>query len=223
MSSTQQHPSEIEAGDRVQLRVGAGACLALVEAVLPPSEMRLRVPDVMPDGDLVVRWLDPQGAAWKVQGVGTADPADGTALSVHFVGPWQQDQMRASQRVSGNRHSLRAEMQAGSLAPGARLDLVCLDISASGCRVSGVGRSPEAGDIVRLCCIHPFEDERWIQARVMRVSQLPFRRFEVGFRFDVADAADRVWLAAWRDAWAYVSRDDETVAPAAPAAEPEAA
>jgi hypothetical protein len=51
-------------------------------------------------------------------------------------------------------------------------------------------------------------------ARVMRVSQLPFRRYEVGFRFEPKDNAERVWLAAWRDAWAYVSRDEPAVTPA---------
>ena len=72
-------------------------------------------------------------------------------------------------------------------------------------------------DLAR-CCIHPFEEERWVLARVMRVSQLPFRRYEVGFRFEPKDNAERVWLAAWRDAWAYVSRDE----PAASAPEVDA-
>jgi hypothetical protein len=150
MERVPQHPVEIAPGDKIQVRYGTEAALALVEAVLPPSELRVRV-TVALEGEVLLRWIDGTGSAWSVSAI--AESAD-DLVALHLLGEWTQDQMRASQRVSGNRHSLRGDIQAGSLAPGTRLDLVCLDISASGCRASGVGRLPADGDIVRLCCIH---------------------------------------------------------------------
>jgi hypothetical protein len=218
VATTKSHPNEIEPGDRIQLRTGADATMALVEAALPASELRVRVSAPVAEGSVVVRWLDAGGTAWRVPGIVALAGGDATALTVELEGEWQRDAMRASQRISGTRHSLRGEVQAGSLPPGTRLDLVCLDISASGCRASGVGRLPAGGDLVRLCLVHPFGGDRWATARVMRVSSLAFGRYEVGFRFEVDSTADRAWLAGWRDAWAYAGRDepadDEPVAEA---------
>jgi hypothetical protein len=204
---TQQRKTvQIEPGSRVQLRVGAQTLMAAVEQAVSKRELHVHLADAV-SGHVIVRFLDGDGDAWRT----TADATPQSGLVILYLDDdWQLDVMRASQRITGERHSLRGEVQAGSLPPGTRLDFVCLDLSASGCRTSGVGRQPKSGDLVRLALQHPWEDERWILARAMRVAPLAFGRFEVGFRFETVDPAERAWLTAGGDAWAYVaSADDE--------------
>jgi hypothetical protein len=202
---TQQRKTvQIEPGSRVQLRVGAQTLMAAVEQAVNKRELHVHLADAV-SGPVVVRFLDEDGDAWRT--TANAAPQNGL-LVLRLDEDWQLDVMRASQRITGERHSLRGEVQAGSLPPGTRLDFVCLDLSASGCRTSGVGRQPKSGDLVRLALQHPWEDERWVLARAMRVAPLAFGRFEVGFRFEAVDPAERAWLTSWRDAWAYVAEAD---------------
>jgi hypothetical protein len=202
---TQQRKTvQIEPGSRVQLRVGAQTLMAAVEQAVNKRELHVHLADAV-SGHVVVRFLDEDGDAWRT--TANAAPQNGL-LVLRLDDDWQLDVMRASQRITGERHSLRGEVQAGSLPPGTRLDFVCLDLSASGCRTSGVGRQPKNGDLVRLALQHPWEDERWILARAMRVAPLAFGRFEVGFRFEAEEAAERAWLTGWRDAWTYVATAD---------------
>jgi len=201
MQQVPSHPVHIAPGDDVQLSAGKVSVMTLVENAGEQLQLRVRGTDVRPDGEVVVRWIDARGDAWRATASATPghDPA---IVVVSTVGDWELDAMRASQRISGNRHSMRGEVQAGSLAPGVRFDFVVLDVSASGCRASGVGRQPQAGDLIRLALQHPYEDERWQLARVMRITPLAFGRFEVGLRFEIESAAERLSLAGWRDAWA---------------------
>ena len=192
---------EIEPGSRVQLRVNAQTLMAVVEQAVSRRELHVRLADTV-SGHVVVRFLDEEGDAWRT----TADATTRNGLVVlKLEDEWALDVMRASQRITGERHSLRGEVQAGSLPPGTRVDFVCLDLSASGCRTTGVGRQPKAGDLVKLALQHPWEDERWVLARAMRVAPLAFGRFEVGFKFETDEPSDRSWLNGWRDAWAYVA------------------
>jgi hypothetical protein len=197
---------KIETGSRIQLRVGSRTIMGVVEQPLVRRELGVRLTESL-QGSVVVRWIDAEGDAWRT--TGTAVPGD-ELTSVRLEGDWELDAMRASQRITGSRHSIRGEVQAGSLPPGTRLDFICLDLSASGCRMSGVGRTPQAGDLVKLALVHPWDQEREVLARAMRVAPLAFGRFEVGFRFE-AEEGERAWLTDWRDAWSYVAscEDDE--------------
>jgi PilZ domain len=219
MGQQQRKTIKIQPGSRVQLRVGSRNVMGVVEQALR-RELRVRLEDAAA-GELLVRWLAPDGDAWRVKA--TAAPMEDGLCSLRLHDEWQHDAMRASQRITGSRHSIRGEMQAGSLPPGSRLDVVCLDLSASGCRVSGVGRRPKPGDLVRLALVHPWEDERWVLSRVMRVTPLAFGRFEVGFQFEADSPVDRGWLTGWRDAWSYVSSDELITAADEPPAADEAA
>jgi hypothetical protein len=199
---TQQRKTvKIEPGSRVQLRVAAQTLMAAVEQAVNRRELHVHLAEAV-SGHVVVRFLDEDGDAWRT--TANATPQNGLVV-LRLDEDWQIDVMRASQRITGERHSLRGEVQAGSLPPGTRLDFVCLDLSASGCRTSGVGRQPKSGDLVRLALQHPWDEERWVLARAMRVAPLAFGRFEVGFRFEAEEPGERAWLTAWRDAWSYVA------------------
>jgi hypothetical protein len=199
---TQQRKTvKIEPGSRVQLRVAAQTLMAAVEQAVNRREVHVHLAEAV-SGHVVVRFLDEDGDAWRT--TANATPQNGLVV-LRLDEDWQIDVMRASQRITGERHSLRGEVQAGSLPPGTRLDFVCLDLSASGCRTSGVGRQPKSGDLVRLALQHPWDEERWVLARAMRVAPLAFGRFEVGFRFEAEEPGERAWLTAWRDAWSYVA------------------
>jgi hypothetical protein len=200
---------ELGPGDRVIVRVGVEMVMTLVEEIASPTSLRVRVSDGGFDGDVLARFVDRRGDAWRASAVATAGDEDPSEVVLELEESWKRDTMRQSQRVSGARHSLRGEAQAGSLAPGIRLDMICLDISASGCRASGVGRAPREGDLIRLTLQHPFEDARDVLARVMRAQRLSFGRYELGFRFEADAGSERAWLAAWRDAWAYASQVED--------------
>jgi hypothetical protein len=201
MQQVPSHPVHVVPGDQVQIRVDSATVLAVVESIGKQHELRIRTGESLQVGDVLVRWIDAKGVAWRVPAA-LAVSADAGSYDVELLDEWQQDAMRASQRISGSRHSMRGEVQAGSLAPGVRFDFVVLDISASGCRASGVGRQPKSGDLIRLALQHPYEDERWQLARVMRLTPLAFGRFEVGLKFEIENPEERVFLASWRDAWA---------------------
>jgi hypothetical protein len=200
MQQVPSHPVHIAPGDDVQLTAGKVSAMAIVEIVGEQLQLRVHGGTLL-SGDLTLRWIDARGDAWRVAAAATPGH-DPEIVVVSTLAPWELDAMRASQRIPGNRHSMRGEVLAGSLAPGVRFDFVVLDVSASGCRASGVGRQPQAGDVLRLALQHPFEDERWQLARVMRITPLAFGRFEVGLRFEIESAAERLSLTGWRDAWA---------------------
>jgi hypothetical protein len=216
MQQVPSHPVHIAPGDDVQITSGKVSAMAIVENVGEQLQLRVHGGTSL-SGELTVRWIDARGDAWRV--LATVTPGhDPEIVVVSTLAAWELDAMRASQRIPGNRHSMRGEVLAGSLAPGVRFDFVVLDVSASGCRASGVGRQPQAGDVLRLALQHPYEDERWQVARVMRITPLAFGRFEVGLRFEIESAAERLSLTGWRDAWASLmdaSFAEESPAPGA--------
>jgi PilZ domain len=107
-------------------------------------------------------------------------------------------QMRESVRFRTQRVPVACEVQAGSLVPRTRIDLVCLDGSSTGLRAGGVGRALGIGDVVRLE-LGDQSEPHWIVARVVRVVQLSFGRWEAGFQFMPKTTEERAWLIAWRD------------------------
>jgi hypothetical protein len=77
--------------------------------------------------------------------------------------------------------------------------MVCLDVSSGGVGVSGVGRMPAVGDVMRLR-VGSEDDAPWIEARVARVESQSFGRWLAGFELRPRSAVERQLLLAWRDA-----------------------
>ena len=62
--------------------------------------------------------------------------------------------------------------------------LVAIDVSASGCRLSGIGAPPPAGAVVRLdISATTYGEAQWLSAEVMRVETSAFGRYLLGLRF----------------------------------------
>jgi hypothetical protein len=210
--SRQSDESVILAGDRVQVRAGDGAWIVGVveQAEEGGAALQVRATAPLAPGIAQLRRIDASGAAFRADVSVQPDVGVEELALLTLTTPWTRDAVRSSQRISGSRHSVRGEAVAGSLPPGARLDLVCLDVSAGGCRMTGVGRGPRDGDLVRLGLTHPHEGSRAVLARVVRVNPLTFGRYELGLRFETDTADERSWLAHWRDAWAYAAQADDS-------------
>jgi hypothetical protein len=96
-------------------------------------------------------------------------------------------------------------VESTTLAKGRRVHAVCLDISASGCRASWPGSPPQVGDAVEVAWDvgdwHAQTQPSWVPARVARVIQLPFGSRQIGFKFEMADAAQAAHVRAWHQVW----------------------
>jgi hypothetical protein len=171
-----------------------------VDSATPGAPVTVRAQDrAIPDAArLVVRWLDGEGVAWQNQAESRRLVGDPQAAELVLGETWEQVQMRESVRFRTQRVPVVGEVQAGSLAPRTRVDLVCLDGSSTGLRAGGVGRPLGVGDVVRLG-LGDDEEPHWIVARVVRVVQLSFGRWEAGFQFMPKTTEERAWLIAWRD------------------------
>ena len=92
-----------------------------------------------------------------------------------------------------------------ALTRGRLVHAVCLDVSASGCRVSWPGSSPGVGDRVELTWdVGDWQRELqpdWIPARVARVVPMPFGTRQVGFSFEMTDAEQVSRGRAWYHTW----------------------
>jgi hypothetical protein len=195
-------PLSLRPGDRLELRSATGGLpvSVTVDGATPGAPVTVRAQDrAIPDAaQLVVRWLDGEGIAWQNQAESRRRAGDPQAAELVLGEGWQQVQMRESVRFRTQRVPVACEVQAGSLVPRTRIDLVCLDGSSTGLRAGGVGRVVEVGDVVRLE-LGDESDPHWVVARVVRVVQLSFGRWEAGFQFMPKTTEERAWLIAWRD------------------------
>jgi hypothetical protein len=145
-----------------------------------------------------IRWHDEDARAWQVSArVSDPDP-NGDHLELTLLGEWSEVVTRRRQRIPAARRSLLGETVSGSLPAKRRVDMVCLDVSSGGVGVSGVGRMPAVGDVMRLR-VGSEEDAPWIEARVARVESQSFGRWLAGFELRPRSAAERQLLLAWRD------------------------
>jgi hypothetical protein len=146
-----------------------------------------------------LRWHDEDSRAWQVSArVSDPDP-NGDRLELTLLGDWSEVVTRRRQRVPAARRSLLGETVSGSLPAKRRVDMVCLDVSSGGVGVSGVGRMPAVGDVMRLR-VGNDDGAPWIEARVARVESQSFGRWLAGFELRPRDAEERQLLIAWRDA-----------------------
>jgi hypothetical protein len=148
---------------------------------------------------VALRWHDEDSRAWQVSArVSDPDP-NGDRLELTLLGDWSEVVTRRRQRVPVARRSLLGETVSGSLPAKRRVDMICLDVSSGGVGVSGVGRMPAVGDVMRLR-VGTEEDAPWIEARVARVESQSFGRWLAGFELRPRSQEERDLLIAWRDA-----------------------
>jgi hypothetical protein len=119
---------------------------------------------------------------------------------------WEPAPTRRSLRTAvSNAPMLVAIVESGSLRKDQRIHTVCLDVSDSGCRTSWPGPPPLVGDAVQVAWDvsngPDSKDPEWIQARVARITPLPFGARHVGLRFEIADSAQAARIHAWAHSW----------------------
>lgn len=124
---------------------------------------------------------------------------------------WEPAPVRRSLRTPvENSPMLVRIVESTALPVDRRVHTVCLDISDSGCRASWPGPAPLVGDAVALAwetqSWRSDDPAEWISARVARVLALPFGARHVGFKFEIADAAQGARVRAWTRTWLQAHR-----------------
>jgi hypothetical protein len=119
---------------------------------------------------------------------------------------WEPAPTRRSLRTPVDKAPMLVRiMESSALRKGQRIHTVCLDVSDSGCRASWPGQPPLVGDTVELAwevdSSHDASDPEWIQARVARITPLPFGARHVGLRFENTDPAQSARIRAWTHNW----------------------
>jgi hypothetical protein len=152
-----------------------------------------------------MRWFDGDEAWESPAAVHAGHGADGAV--VEALGPFEPALARGSERIPVDRFPLLVEIvQSDVNAKGRRFDVVCDDVSATGCSARAAGRGPAPGDLVRVAWVRGDEWARiapeWIDAVVTRAETRPFGGGQVGLRFDLVDDVSACRVLAWRDAWA---------------------
>jgi PilZ domain len=159
--------------------------------------------------DIDVRWFDGD-CAWHANAELEAGATPGLLEAVPRA-DWEPVRGRESERIPVGRHSVRVRVVASqTIATSRELDVVCLDFSATGCRVSWPGQAPGRGDALRLA-LGDLEwaegrEPDWLDVKVVRVDKLPFAGNHVGLAFELETDADRRVVRGWRDHWAQQQR-----------------
>ena len=211
-------PGEPKPGDIVELIDGGTRRIMGVVEEAGPEGCVVRLDGPPPATDAAtVRWFDGE-QGW--QSIFELDASGAPRVELMPQTAWMPAGTRSSERIATDRAPLLVEIIASrSIPAGRRLDLVCLDVSATGCRASCPGRAPYPGDVVKVSWTkgdwETGKQPEWVPARVMRTETLPFRGAHVGFRFDPNDETDAARIRAWRDEWAGAQR--ARLAPHAPA------
>ena len=169
------------------------ACVLRLDAMHPiPEEAR-------------VRWFDGTGA-W--QAIVTLSPVPGTAerAALTPLSDWEQSGTRRAARAPVDKSPLLVRViQSASIAKGRRIHAVCLDVSQTGCRASWPGRAPTIGDTCDLAWdLGDWDNDippGWVNARVMRIVNLPFGARQVGFQFTAENAEQSERIEGWHENW----------------------
>ncbi len=119
---------------------------------------------------------------------------------------WEPAPTRRSLRTAVNNAPMLVRIiESGSLRKDQRIHTVCLDVSDSGCRTSWPGPPPLVGDVVQVAWDvsnrHDASDPEWVQARIARITPLPFGARHVGLRFEITDPAQTARICAWAHDW----------------------
>jgi hypothetical protein len=108
---------------------------------------------------------------------------------------------RSAKRVPVNHVFMHGRALAGSLEVDARVDLVCLDVSETGCLALDGRRHLVEGDLVRLLLSPSTGAERGITARVVRTGEDVRGRAVAAFVFEHVSSVDRARILDWHAWW----------------------
>jgi hypothetical protein len=113
---------------------------------------------------------------------------------------------RSAKRVPVNHVFMHGRALAGSLDLDTRIDLVCLDVSETGCLAMCGRRAPSVGDLVRLQLSPTSGRSAGFRARVVRTARDPQGRTLLAFLFEQLSAADRMRILDWHAWWSTTTR-----------------
>jgi PilZ domain-containing protein len=151
-----------------------------------------------------VRWFDGH-TAW--QAVSKLERIDETSVNCQLAPApeWEAAPVRQSLRAPVDNAPILARVSQQGQTRGRLVHAVCLDVSASGCRVSWPGSTPGVGHRVELAWdIGDWQSASqpdWIPARVARIVPMPFGTRQVGFAFEMLDADQVSRVRAWYHSW----------------------
>jgi hypothetical protein len=188
----------VAVGDSVDLLAGAVSTRGVIVAIAP-SSLVLSVPGDLrvQETDFTLTRTDLDGVAWTAQCQGRVTSPRRVEITERIA--WTAVD-RNSARVTADRRAVRAEWDEGRQLQRQR-GLVALDVSASGCRLSGNGAPPPAGARIRLdISTTTYGEAQWLSAEVMRVETSAFGRYLLGLRFILESSDDYSRVLAWRDA-----------------------
>jgi hypothetical protein len=204
MPQTRTLPPDLLApGDRVELTDAEGR--RGVHATVTANDgariaLRLAGPFSSPTPAVRLHRLDGV-AAWQADGIASAG-RDPLTLTVEVVDGWEKGDGRAAMRFQADRRLVRLRGTTREVA----LDLVALDVSATGCCVSGSGMPPSVGTRVWIdISASSYMPSARLHATVVRSYASAFGRFELGLRFDPRTPVERDLMLQWRDETALVS------------------
>jgi hypothetical protein len=153
---------------------------------------------------LTLRWWDDSDVAWEARA--SVEQLDSTSghLTLAMVESWRPAVLRRAVRIESGRVPVELLTLGGDGRVIRRLRVLCLDLSAMGCRVAGTGPELACGDLVQVAG-GTSSMTVCVDARVVRCASVAFGGWHAGLEFLPHTAADRASLVAWRDSAAQPS------------------
>jgi hypothetical protein len=150
------------------------------------------------EGLLTLRWWDDSDVAWEARAAVERWDATSGRLTLVMGESWRPAVLRRAARVESDRVPVELLTLGGDGRVIRRLRVLCLDLSAMGCRVAGTGPELASGDLVQVAggtsaltvCV---------DARVVRCASVAFGGWHAGLEFLPHTDDDRASLVAWRD------------------------
>lgn len=192
-------------GDTVEL-MHAGGREPLAEACVRGASGSVLVlsggGETLDSDGVTVRWWDDRDEAWEVAAWRERFDAPSGETTLRLLGEWRPAVLRRAARVLLGRAPAELVTLGGDGRVVRRVQVLCLDLSTTGCRVTGTGSAPSDGDVVQVAASTP--DVRvLVDARVVHVARVAFGGWQAGIEFLPHTAAERVDLATWRDSAAW--------------------
>jgi PilZ domain len=188
----------VAVGDPVDIAAGS-RCTRGVIVALAPSTVTISLPGPIGSAasSFTLTRTDHDGATWTATCFGRVITPRRLEITerIHWTAV-----DRSSARITADRRAVQAEWEENQQVLRQR-GLVALDVSASGCRLSGIGAAPPAGAVVKLdISATTYGESQRLSAQVMRVESSAFGRYLLGLRFLLDSADDYSRVLAWRDA-----------------------
>jgi hypothetical protein len=147
---------------------------------------------------LTLRWWDENDEAWDVTVAVAQFDAASSELTLQLLAAWRPAVLRRAARVTLGREPAELLTLGGDGRVVRRVNVLCLDLSTTGCRVTGTGPPPTGGDALRVAASTP--DVRvLVDARIVHIARVAFGGWQAGIEFLPHDSAERAGLIEWRD------------------------